>query len=77
MHEKETIQEYSRDIEFNVLIPAYLKIFNDPFAVTLRKYLEYGAKVCDLTPNEYLIEMLKKAVNRNIMGISKKRMNQQ
>ena len=60
-------------IEFDVLIPAYLKIFNDPFAETLRQYLEDGAKADNTTENEFFINMLKKAINRNIMGLRRPR----
>ena len=70
-------EEDCRGIEFNVFISNYMKQIHDPYYKTLRKYLEYGAKTYGTTPNDFLIKMIKRAILRNIMGISKKRMNQQ
>ena len=67
------LEKYCISIEFDVLIPAYLKIFNDPFAETLRQYLKDGAKADNTTENEFFINLLKKAINRNIMAIRRPR----
>ena len=64
------LEKYCIGIEFDVLVPAYLDAINDPFAKQLRKYLEFGAVVYNNTPNEFFVDMLKRAVHRNIMAIS-------
>lgn len=66
---REALQEYCRDIEFDVFIYYYLKGIDDkdPFAARLRKYIELGSKKKKMTPNEFFINMLKRAINGDIM----------
>ena len=66
---KELLKDYCKDIEFNVFVYYYLKYLddNDPFASRLRNYIENGAEGLQMTTNEFFIEMLKKAVNYDVM----------